>query len=353
MAGGFVDKLKNGILSHDVGIDLGTANILVYVKERGIVLREPSIAVVKKDTDEIVRLGHAALRMIGRTPENLEVVRPLREGVIDKYKVTLQMVDHLIRRACGSTLIKPRVMVCIPTGATEVEECAVIDAATGAGARQLFLVEEPVAAAMGAGLDISEANGKMVVDIGGGTTDIAVISLDEVVVSESIKIAGDKFDEAIMRYTRTKYNILVGESTAEQIKREIGAVYGHDKELVGVYNGRNVKTGLPDKVRLSSREMLEALMEPITAVIDAICSVIARTPPELVGDIMDNGIVMTGGGSLLRGLDKMISEITKIPVRVADKPLDCVAIGTGLRLENLEYYKDGAINLSRERDKRK
>jgi rod shape-determining protein MreB len=234
-----------------------------------------------------------------------------------------------------------------------VEECAVIDAATGAGARQLFLVEEPVAAAMGAGLNISEANGKMVVDIGGGTTDIAVLSLDEVVVSESIKIAGDKFDEAIMRYTRTKYNILVGESTAEQIKCQVGAVYGHGKELVGEYNGRNVKTGLPDKVRLSSREMLEALMEPITAVIDAICSVIARTPPELVGDIMDNGIVMTGGGSLLRGLDKMISEITKIPVRVADNPLDCVAIGTGLRLENLEYYKDGAINLSRERDKRK
>ena len=353
MAGGMVDKLKNGILSHDVGIDLGTANILVYVKDRGIVLREPSIAVVQKDTDDIVKLGHAALRMSGRTPENLEVVRPLREGVIDKYRVTQQMVSHLIRRACGTTLIKPRVMVCIPTGATEVEECAVIDAATSAGARQLFLVEEPVAAAMGAGLDISQANGKMVVDIGGGTTDIAVLSLDEVVVSESIKIAGDKFDEAIMRYTRTKYNILVGESTAEQIKCQIGAVYGLPRELVGEYSGRNVKTGLPDKVRLSSREMLEALMEPMTAVIDAICSVIARTPPELVGDIMDNGIVMTGGGSLLRGFDKMISEITKIPVRVADNPKDCVAIGTGLRLENLEYYKDGAINLSREREKRK
>lgn len=352
MAGNLVKNLMGGVLSHDVGIDLGTANILVYVKGKGIVLREPSVAVVKKDTDEIVRLGHAALKMIGRTPENLEVVRPLHEGVIDKYKVTLQMVDNLIRRACGSTLIKPRVMVCIPTGATEVEECAVIDAATGAGARQLFLVEEPVAAAIGAGLNIAEPSGKMVVDIGGGTTDIAVISLDEVVVSESIKIAGEKFDEAIMRYTRTKYDILVGETTAEQIKCQIGAVYEHKKELVGEYNGRNVKTGLPDKVRLSSREMLEALAEPITAVIDAICSVIARTPPELVGDIMQNGIVMTGGGSMLRGLDMLIAKITGIPTRVAEKPLECVAIGTGKRLERLEYYQDGAINLSRERAKR-
>ena len=353
MAGKLMDKLTNGVLSHDVGIDLGTANILVYVKGRGIVLREPSVAVVKKDTDEIVKLGHAALKMIGRTPDTLEVVRPLREGVIDKYKVTLQMVDHLIRRACGSTLIKPRVMVCIPTGATEVEECAVIDAATGAGARQLYLVEEPVAAAIGAGRDISKPSGQMVVDIGGGTTDIAVISLDEVVVSESIKIAGDKFDQAIMRYTRTRYDILIGETTAEQIKCRIGTVYEHDKELIGEYNGRNVKTGLPDKVRLSSREMLEALIEPITAVIDAICSVIAHTPPELVGDIMENGIVMTGGGSMLRGLDMLISKITGIPARVADKPLECVAIGTGKRLENLEYYQDGAINLSREREKRK
>ncbi len=353
MAGKFMDKLTNGVLSHDVGIDLGTANILVYVKGRGIVLREPSVAVVKKDTDEIVKLGHAALKMIGRTPENLEVVRPLREGVIDKYKVTLQMVDHLIRRACGNTLIKPRVMVCIPTGATEVEECAVIDAATGAGARQLYLVEEPVAAAIGAGLDISAPSGQMVVDIGGGTTDVAVISLDEVVVSESIKIAGDKFDQAIMRYTRTRYNILIGETTAEQIKRHIGTVYEHEKELIGEYNGRNVKTGLPDKVRLSSREMLEALIEPITAVIDAICAVIAHTPPELVGDIMENGIMMTGGGSKLRGLDMLISKITGIPVRVADQPLECVAIGMGKRLEQLEYYQDGAINLSREREKRK
>lgn len=353
MAENVFQKIKGRIVCNDVGIDLGTASVLVTVRGRGIVLREPSVAVVEKGTDKIVRVGYAALKMAGRTPENLEVVRPLREGVINKYQVSLKMVDYFIRRACGNSLIKPRVMICIPTGATEVEECAVIDAATGAGARQTYLIEEPVAAAIGAGLDISEPNGKMIVDIGGGTTDIAVLSLDEVVVSESIKIAGDKFDEAIMRYTRTKYNILIGETIAEQIKREIGAVYDHSPEIVKEYHGRNVRTGLPDVVRLSSREMLEALAEPITAVIDAVCSVIARTPPELVGDIMENGIVMTGGGSLLRGLDTLIGKITGIPARVAKHPIECVALGTAIRLENLEYLQEGAINLSAEREKRK
>ncbi len=352
MAGGIFGEVKQRLLCNDVAIDLGTATILVYVKGRGIVLREPSIAVVEKGTDRIVKVGHAALKMVGRTPENLEVVRPLREGVINKYKVTLQMVEHFIRLACGNTLMKPRVMVCIPTGATEVEECAVIDAAKGAGARQMYLIEEPVAAAIGAGLDISEPNGKMVVDIGGGTTDIAVISLDEVVVSESIKIGGDKFDEAIMRYTRTKYGMLIGETTAEQIKRQIGTVYEHKKEVVREYHGRNVKTGLPGVIKLSSKEMLEALAEPITAVIDAICSVIARTPPELVGDVMDNGIVMTGGGSLLQGLDILIGKITGIHAYVAENPMECVALGTGKRLENLEYLREGAINLSMQREKR-
>lgn len=352
MAGSIFGEIKQRLLSNDVAIDLGTATVLVYVKGRGIVLREPSIAVVEKGTDRIVKVGHAALKMVGRTPENLEVVRPLREGVINKYKVTLQMVEHFIRLACGNTLMKPRVMVCIPTGATEVEECAVIDAAKGAGARQMYLIEEPVAAAIGAGLDISKPNGKMIVDIGGGTTDIAVISLDEVVVSESIKIGGDKFDEAIMRYTRTRYNMLIGETTAEQIKRQIGTVYEHKKELVREYHGRNVKTGLPGVIKLSSKEMLEALAEPITAVIDAICSVIARTPPELVGDIMDNGIVMTGGGSLLQGLDSLIGKITGIHAYVAENPIECVALGTGKRLENLEFLREGAINLSLQREKR-
>ncbi len=352
MADGFFSDMKARFLSNDVGIDLGTTTVLVYVKGRGIVLEEPAVALVEKETDRIIKVGHAARKMIGKTPEGMEVVRPLRDGVINKYKVTLQMVEHFIKRACGNTIVKPRVMICIPTGVTEVEECAVIDAATQAGARQMFLIEEPMAAAIGAGLKIEEPRGKMVIDIGGGTTDVAVISLGDIVVSDSIKIAGDKFDEAIASYMRKKYEIFIGEKQAEDIKIKVGAVYEHMDVRKTEVTGRCVRTGLPKTVTVSSKEMLGALAEPITAIIDTVCSVIARTPPELVGDILKSGIVMTGGGSMLYGFDKLIAKITGIPTRVAKDAQRCVAIGTGLRLEDLSTMQEGSLNLSLEREKR-
>ena len=352
MAGKILERIGTGLMSTDIGIDLGTASVLVHIKGRGIVLQEPSVVVVDKETEQIQKVGKEAQRMLGRVPDNLEVVRPLREGVISKYNVTLQMVQYFISRACGNMLIKPRVMICIPSGATEVDERAVIDAATQAGARQTFLVEEPVAAAIGAGLDISAPNGKMVVDIGGGTTDVAVMSLGGVVVSESIKIAGDTFDEAIMRYVRHKYGVLIGDSTAEKVKRAIGMVYESREEKTITVKGRCIKTRMPKDVTLSSREMLEALMEPLTAVLDAICSVIARTPPELVKDILSNGIVMTGGGSMLGGLDRLVEKTTGLPTRVAKNALSCVALGTGALLDDLSSREEGALNLARERRKR-
>ena len=352
MAGKILERIGTGLMSTDIGIDLCTASVLVYIKGRGIVLQEPSVVVVDKETEQIQKVGKEAQRMLGRVPDNLEVVRPLREGVISKYNVTLQMVQYFISRACGNMLIKPRVMICIPSGATEVDERAVIDAATQAGARQTFLVEEPVAAAIGAGLDISAPNGKMVVDIGGGTTDVAVMSLGGVVVSESIKIAGDTFDEAIMRYVRHKYGVLIGDSTAEKVKRAIGMVYESREEKTITVKGRCIKTRMPKDVTLSSREMLEALMEPLTAVLDAICSVIARTPPELVKDILSNGIVMTGGGSMLGGLDRLVEKTTGLPTRVAKNALSCVALGTGALLDDLSSREEGALNLARERRKR-
>lgn len=352
MAGKILERIGTGLMSTDIGIDLGTASVLVYIKGRGIVLQEPSVVVVDKETEQIKKVGKEAQKMLGRVPDNLEVVRPLREGVISKYNVTLQMVQYFISRACGNMLIKPRVMICIPSGATEVDERAVIDAATQAGARQTFLVEEPVAAAIGAGLDISAPNGKMVVDIGGGTTDVAVMSLGGVVVSESIKIAGDTFDDAIMRYVRHKYGVLIGDATAEKIKRAIGMVYESREEKTITVKGRSIKTRMPENVTLSSREMLEALMEPLTAVLDAICSVIARTPPELVKDILANGIVMTGGGSMLGGLDRLVEKTTGLPTRVAKNPLSCVALGTGALLDDLSSREEGTLNLARERRKR-
>lgn len=352
MAGNLLKKISTSLMSTDIGIDLGTAMVLVYIKGSGIVLREPSVVVVDKETEQIIKAGSEAQRMSGRVPDNIEVVRPLREGVISKYNVTLQMVQYFIKQACGNMMIKPRVMICIPSGATEVEERAVIDAATQAGARQTFLVEEPVAAAIGAGIDISKPKGNMVVDIGGGTTDIAVMSLGGVVVSESIKIAGDAFDDAIMRYVRQKYGVLIGENTAEKIKCAVGAVYDYKEEKTIEVKGRSIKTRMPETVTISSRVMLEALVEPLTAVLDAICSVIARTPPELVKDILETGIVMTGGGSMLGGIDKLVEKTTGIPTRVAKDPSSCVARGTGALLDELSTRQEGALNLARERQKR-
>ncbi len=335
------------MLSKDIGIDLGTATVLVYVDGKGIVLNEPSVVAVDKNTDTIARIGKDAQVMLGRNPSNIEMVRPLRDGVINRYDVTEKMIQYFIRRACGNAVFPPRVVICVPTGISEVEERAVMDAGTNAGARKTYLVPEPVAAAVGAGIDIYSPTGNMIVDIGGGTTEVAVISLGGIVVSKSIKIAGDKFDEAIMRYVRRKYNIAIGERTAEQIKIQIGAVYEHGEAKMMDIKGRCLIQGLPKVVTLSSKEMLEAMMEPISAIFDAICSVIEKTPPELVGDVLKNGIVLTGGGSQLYGLDRLMADVIEIRTRVAKDPVKCVALGTGKILQYLDHMPDGVIDLSK------
>lgn len=337
------------LLSKDVGIDLGTATVLVFVEGKGVVLNEPSVVAVDKNTDCIVKIGKDAQAMLGRNPHHIEIVRPLRDGVIDRYDVTEKMIAYFIRRACGSAVIPPRVVICIPTGISEVEERAVMDAGTHAGARKTYLVPEPVAAAVGAGLDIHSPMGHMIVDIGGGTTDVAVISLGGIVVSKSIKIAGDKFDEAIMSYVRRKYKVLIGERSAEAIKRHIGAVYDHPVEKTVEVKGRCLHQGLPKVITLSSKEMIEALTEPITAILNAVCLVIERTPPELLGDILKNGIVMTGGGSLLYGFDQLLTRVTGIPTRVAKDAVSCVAVGTGKSLDNLDMFIDGSADLAKEK----
>jgi len=319
----------------------------VYVQGNGVVLREPSVVAIDKNTDHIIKVGREAQAMLGRNPENISVVRPLRDGVISQYDVTLRMIQYFIRRACGNAIIPPRVMICIPTGINEVEERAVIDAGTQAGARKTYLIEEPVAAAIGAGLDIYSPSGNMIVDIGGGTTDVAVISLGGVVVSESIKFAGDKFDEALMSYVSQKYNVLIGERTAEHIKIRIGAVYEHKQAKEISVKGRCKSKGLPTEITISSKEILEALFEPISAIIDTICRVIEKTPPELIGDILQSGIVLTGGGSLLYGLDRLIEDVTGIKTRVAKDPVMCVANGTGKALEFLDNMPEGTVDLSR------
>ena len=335
------------MLSKDMAIDLGTASVIVYVDGKGIVLREPSVVAVDTNADCIVQIGKEAQAMLGRNPDHINVIRPLKEGVISCYDVTQKMIQYYIRRASGNAFLPPRVIICIPSGVTEVEARAVIDAGTQAGARKTYIVEEPVAAAVGAGIDVYSPVGNMIVDIGGGTTDIAVISLGGVVVSESQKIAGDKFDEAIMRYVRRKYNITIGERTAEQIKLKIGAVYEHGEARTMEVKGRCLLQGLPKVITLSSKEMLEAMMEPISAILDSICSVIERTPPDLVGDILKRGIVMTGGGSQLYGLDRLIEDVTGIKTRVAKDPVLCVALGTGELLKTLDKMPGERVDLSK------
>lgn len=345
----FVQKFQ---LSRNIGIDLGTATVLVYVQGKGIVLQEPSVVAIDTNTDRILKVGIEAQQMLGRTPGNIVAVRPLRDGVISQYEVTLKMIQYFIRRACGNLFFQPHVMICIPSGITEVEEKAVLDAAREAGAQKTYLIEEPVAAAIGAGLNIYAPIGNMVVDIGGGTTDVAVLSLGGVVVSRSTKIAGDKFDEAIIRYVRRKYNVLIGERTAEAVKKQIGAVYDHPEAVHVEVKGRCIRQGLPKVITISSKEMIEALAEPITAILDAICWVIENTPPELLGDILHNGIVMTGGGSLLYGFDQLVTQVTGIKTRVAKDAVSCVAIGTGKSLDNLDLLQEGAINISRDKRSR-
>ena len=336
-------------MGKDIGIDLGTATVLVYVKGKGIVIKEPSVVAIDKNTDKILKVGREAQIMLGRTPGNITAIRPLRDGVISQYDITLRMIKHFIQKACGTVIFKPRVIICVPSGITEVEERAVVDAAIQAGAKRTYLIEEPVAAAIGAGIDISAPVGNMVVDIGGGTTDIAVLSLGGVVVAESIKVAGDKIDEAIIRYVRRKHNVLIGERTAEEIKIKIGSVWPREEPRTIEVKGRCLVQGLPRLVRISSEEIPNALEEPITAIIEAVCSVIERTPPELIGDIITNGIVMTGGGSLLYGLDRLIEYATDIKTRIAKKAVSCVAIGTGMSLDHINSIPEGVINISRQR----
>lgn len=318
------------LISNDIGIDLGTSSILVYIKGRGVVLKEPSVVAVNRDTNTVLAYGEDARLMLGRTPENISAVRPLRQGVISDYTLTEKMLKYFIQKAVGKrTLRKPRISVCIPSGATEVEKKAVEDAAYHAGAREVTIIEEPVAAAIGAGIDISKPQGNMIIDIGGGTADIAVIALDGPVVSESIKVAGDDFDEAILRYMRKKHNLLIGERTAEDIKINIGCASKRPENVTMEVRGRNLVTALPKTVIVSSDEIMDALLEPAMMIVNAVHNVLERTPPELAADIYERGIVMTGGGSLLYGLDKLLQEKTGINCVLAEDPLTAVAIGTG------------------------
>ena len=323
-------------LGQDIGIDLGTATVIAFVKGKGIVLREPSVVAVDSHTGDVLAVGKEARRMLGRTPGNITATRPLREGVISNYTVTEKMLKYFIGKIGGKTLFAPRIMICIPSQVTEVEKRAVIDAATQAGARKVYLIEEPIAAAIGAGIDISKPCGNMVVDIGGGTTDIAVISLGGPVVHTSLKIAGDKFDEAIVKYIKRKHNMMIGERTAEELKVNIGCVYPKIQDLEMDIRGRDLMTGLPKTITVYSSEMLEALMEPALAIVDAVHSVLEKTPPELAADISDKGIYMTGGGCLVDGLDKLLQEKTGINVMIAQDAVSCVALGTGKALDNLD-----------------
>ena len=325
----------------DVGIDLGTASILVYIKGKGVVLKEPSVVAFDRDTNKIKAIGEEARLMLGRTPGNIVAVRPLRQGVISDFTVTEKMLEHFIRKAVGKkTFRKPKIAVCVPSGVTEVEKKAVEDATYQAGAREVFIIEETIAAAIGAGIDISRPCGNMIVDIGGGTTDIAVISLGGTVVSTSIKIAGDDFDEAIVRFMRKKHNLLIGERTAEDIKIKVGSCYPRSEVDSIDVRGRNLVTGLPKTVTVTSEETEEALKETTSQIVEAVHSVLERTPPELTADIAERGIVLTGGGALLRGLEELLESKTGINTMTAEDPMKCVAIGTGKFVEFLSGHKD-------------
>ena len=334
-------------LAKDIGIDLGTASVLIYIKGQGIVLNEPSVVAMDKNTGKLLKVGADAQAMLGRTPGNIVAIRPLRDGVISDYDMTERMLKEFIHKVNGFQLFKPRVIICVPSGITEVEERAVIDAGIQAGARSVYLIEEPVAAAIGAGIDIAKPDGPLIIDIGGGTTDIAVISLSGVVESASIKVAGDMFNEAVVKYIRRKHNVLIGERTAEELKIQIGCVYPQEEEQTVEVKGRCLMTGLPKVFSVSSSEMIEAFEEPAERILEAVHSVLERTPPELVADISTNGIVMTGGGSLVAGFAELVSSRTGIATTVAENAIQCVAMGTGQSLEMIASMQDGTMNLSR------
>lgn len=327
--------------SKDMGIDLGTANTLVYVRGRGIVVREPSVVAIQEDTRQVLAVGQEAKQMIGRTPGNIIAIRPLKDGVIADFDVTQSMLKYFIRRAYPkkSLFFQPRVVVGVPSGVTEVEKRAVEEAALQAGAKEAYLIEEPMAAAIGAGLPVEEPTGSMVVDIGGGTTEIAIISLGGIVTSKSIRIGGDELDEAIVQYIKKEYSLMIGERTAEEIKLKIGSAYPKGKEDKLSIRGRDLVSGLPKTLEISSAEIMDALHEPVNAIVDAIKYTLEKTPPELASDIMEFGIMLTGGGALLDGLDRLVRRETGMPVKIAEEPLDCVALGTGKTIEEIETLR--------------
>jgi len=328
-------------MSMDIGVDLGTANVLIYIKGKGVVLREPSVVAVDRDTNRVLAVGEDARRMIGRTPGNIVAIRPLREGVISDYDITEAMLRYFIEKVTGRSFVfRPRIMICVPSGVTMVEQRAVQEAAEQAGARKTFLIEEPLAAALGAGLDISEAYGSMVVDIGGGTTDVAVISLGGIVASDSLRTAGDSFDEAIIDYVKRSFNLMIGERTAENIKVSIGAAFPGARNGKMEVKGRDMLSGLPKLVEMTTDQVAEALREPVTKIVECVKKVLEECPPELAADIMDRGIVLTGGGAMLYGLDDLIHRETRIPVGLADDALSCVALGTGKALDNIDKLDD-------------
>ncbi len=342
---------KFEFFSNDLGVDLGTSNVLVYVDGKGLAVREPSVVAVDKNTGKVLQVGAAARNMLGRTPGNVVAMHPLKDGVISDHEMTVKMLQILFGKASPSSFLapKPRVVISVPSGITEVEERTVINAAIEAGARRVYLIEEPLAAAMGANLDISQANGHMVVDIGGGTTDIAVLSMNSVAVSSSLKVAGNAFDEAIARHIRRKYGIVIGQVTAEDIKIQIGCVYPRNEDISMLVKGRDAKTGMPREITILSSEVFEILRRPARQIADEVLSVLEDTSPELVGDIATNGITLTGGGSLIAGMDLLLSERTGIQCTIADDPDSCVVYGCGKSLAWISQMNEGPINIARKR----
>lgn len=328
-----------GLFSNDIGIDLGTANTLVYAKDRGIVLREPSVVAIQASTNRVLAVGEEAKRMLGRTPGNIVAIRPLRAGVIADFDITEAMLKYFIRKVHNKRMMKPRVIIAVPSGITEVEKRAVKESAERAGAREVYLIEEPMAAAIGVGLPVQEPAGNMIVDIGGGTTEVALISLAGIVFSRSVRVGGDEMDEAIIQYMKRAYNLMIGERTAENIKLDIGSAFPMEEEVTMEVKGRDQVNGLPKTLMVTSEEIREALMEPVATIVEAVRITLERCPPELSADLVDRGLVLAGGGALLRGLDTLIAEQTGLPVHVADDPLSAVAEGTGVVLHEINLLR--------------